>query len=65
MYEYENNPMYQKGEAVLIETGAKPNALHHWRNIEPIIGPELDRMLGEFCLEMFGLKKGSTTRQSE
>jgi 4-carboxymuconolactone decarboxylase len=49
MYEYENNPLYQKGEEVLIETGATPKALHHWRNIEPIVGPELDRMLGEFC----------------
>lgn len=49
MYEYENNPLYQKGEEVLIETGAAPKALHHWRNIDPIVGPELDRMLGEFC----------------
>ena len=49
MYEYENNPLYQKGEEVLIETGAVPKALHHWRNIDPIVGPELDRMLGEFC----------------
>jgi 4-carboxymuconolactone decarboxylase len=49
MYEYENTPLYQKGEEVLIETGAAPKALHHWRNIEPTVGPELDRMLGEFC----------------
>ena len=44
MYEYENTPLYQKGEEVLIETGAAPKALHHWRNIEPTVGPELDRM---------------------
>ena len=49
MYEYENTPLYQKGEEVLIETGAAPKALHHWRNIEPTVGTELDRMLGEFC----------------
>ena len=49
MYEYENTPLYQKGEEVLIETGAAPKALHHWRNIEPTVGPVLDRMLGEFC----------------
>lgn len=49
MYEYEKSPLYQKGEEVLIETGAAPKALHHWRNIDPIVGPELDRMLGEFC----------------
>ena len=49
MYEYENTPLYQKGEEVLIETGAAPKALHHWRNIEPTVGPELDRRLGEFC----------------
>ena len=49
MYEYENTPLYQKGEEVLIETGAAPKALHHWRNIEPTVGPEIDRMLGEFC----------------
>jgi 4-carboxymuconolactone decarboxylase len=49
MYEYENNAQYQKGEEVLIETGSAPKALHHWRNLEPTVGPELDRMLGEFC----------------
>lgn len=49
MYEYENNALYRKGEEVLIETGSAPKALHHWRNLEPTVGPELDRMLGEFC----------------
>jgi 4-carboxymuconolactone decarboxylase len=49
MYEYEESARYQNGERVLAETGVAPKALHHWRNIEPTVGPVLDRMLGEFC----------------
>ncbi len=48
-FAYEETERYQNGERVLIETGAPPKALHHWRNIDPHVGPALDRMLGEFC----------------
>lgn len=48
-YAYEDGERYHAGERVLIDTGAAPKALHHWRNIDPDVGPALDRMLGEFC----------------
>ena len=48
-FAYEDGERYQNGERVLIETGAAPKALHHWRNIDPHVGPVIDRMLGEFC----------------
>jgi 4-carboxymuconolactone decarboxylase len=49
MFEYENGVRYKEGERVLEETGASPKGLHHWRHIEPNVGPVIDRMLGEFC----------------
>lgn len=49
MFQYENGDRYQQGEQILEATGAPAKALHHWRNIEPHVGPVIDRMLGEFC----------------
>lgn len=49
MYEYENSEAYRRGEQVLVDTGAAPKALHHWRHLDPTVGPVIDRMLGEFC----------------
>lgn len=46
---YEDGERYRNGERVLEETGAAPQALHHWRNLLPEVGPVVDRMLGEFC----------------
>lgn len=49
MLDYEESARYQTGERVLIETGAPPKGLHRWRDLEPNVGPVIDRMLGEFC----------------
>lgn len=49
LYAYENGERYLNGERVLAETGTAPKALHHWRNLDPDVGPVIDRMLGEFC----------------
>lgn len=47
-----------RGERVLSETGAAPKALHYWRNIDPTIGPDLDRMLGQFCFGDIWVRDG-------
>jgi len=49
MYDYEHSDRYAEGERVLAELGTAPKALHHWRNLDPDVGPVVDRMLGEFC----------------
>lgn len=40
---------YQRGVSVLEETGGSGAGLQRWQRVDPVVGPALDRMLGEFC----------------
>jgi len=40
---------YASGVAVLKATNTDPGGLQRWQSVDPVVGPELDRMLGEFC----------------
>lgn len=40
---------YRRGVAVLEATGANGAGLQRWQSVDPVVGPVLDRMLGEFC----------------
>lgn len=40
---------YKEGVRVLEETGASGAGIKRWQRVDPVVGPELDRMLGEFC----------------
>jgi 4-carboxymuconolactone decarboxylase len=45
----EPSERYERGIAVLASMGNDPTGLARWRDVDPVVGPELDRMLGEFC----------------
>jgi 4-carboxymuconolactone decarboxylase len=40
---------YERGTALLASMGNDPEGLKDWRRIDPVVGPEIERMLGEFC----------------
>lgn len=40
---------YERGRAVLASMNNDPDGLKSWDSVDPIVGPEIDRMLGEFC----------------
>ena len=40
---------YKAGAAVLEATGGSPAGIQRWQSVDPVVGPALDRMLGEFC----------------
>jgi 4-carboxymuconolactone decarboxylase len=43
------SPRYEAGAALLDQLGQGAGGLHRWQAVDPEVGPELDRMLGEFC----------------
>jgi 4-carboxymuconolactone decarboxylase len=45
----EPSERYERGKAVLASMGNDPEGIARWRDVDPVVGPELDRMLGEFC----------------
>lgn len=40
---------YERGAALLASMNNDPAAIAAWREIDSVVGPEIDRMLGEFC----------------
>jgi len=40
---------YERGREVLSSMGNDPNGIKGFLALDPVVGPELDRMLGEFC----------------
>ncbi|HEY0187973.1 MAG TPA: carboxymuconolactone decarboxylase family protein [Cellulomonas sp.] len=46
---YQESERYQRGRAVLAALGNDPDGIASWRDVDPDVGPELDRMLGEWC----------------
>jgi 4-carboxymuconolactone decarboxylase len=40
---------YHRGREVLASMGNNPDGLPSWRAVDPVVGPEIERMLGEFC----------------
>jgi 4-carboxymuconolactone decarboxylase len=40
---------YQRGLDVLDNIGAGSSGLARWRTVDPVVGPEIERMLAEFC----------------
>ncbi|MEZ5232828.1 MAG: carboxymuconolactone decarboxylase family protein [Acidimicrobiales bacterium] len=40
---------YRRGVDVLEAVGASGAGLQRWQRVDPVVGPVLDRMLGEFC----------------
>jgi 4-carboxymuconolactone decarboxylase len=40
---------YERGQALLASMGNDPTGLATWRDVDPVVGPELDRLLGEYC----------------
>lgn len=40
---------YARGVAVLEALNNDPTSMAAWRRVDPVVGPKLDRMLGEFC----------------
>ncbi len=48
MIEFDSD-RYEAGVRVLEETGGSGAGLQRWQRVDPVVGPDLDRMLGEFC----------------
>ena len=40
---------YARATAIMESMGNDPTSMATWRRVDPVVGPELDRMLGEFC----------------
>jgi 4-carboxymuconolactone decarboxylase len=40
---------YERGKAVLASMNNDPTGMAAWRAVDPVVGPKLDRLLGEFC----------------
>jgi 4-carboxymuconolactone decarboxylase len=40
---------YRTGLDVLEAIGSGAAGIHRWQAVDPVVGPQLDRMLGEFC----------------
>lgn len=40
---------YARGQAILASMGNDPDGLRNHALRDPVVGPEVDRMLGEFC----------------
>ncbi|GEN79865.1 carboxymuconolactone decarboxylase family protein [Actinotalea fermentans] len=46
---YETGERYLRGREVLASMNNDPDGLAFWRDVDPDVGPELDRLLGEHC----------------
>jgi len=40
---------YEQGIEIMRQIGSDPNGPKGYRSVDPVVGPALDRMLGEFC----------------
>lgn len=40
---------YERGKAVLASMNNNPAGMASWRAVDPVVGPKIDRLLGEFC----------------
>ena len=40
---------YQRGRDTLSSMGNDPDGIQGYRSLDPVVGPEVERMLGEFC----------------
>jgi len=40
---------FKIGVKVVKSLGGDPEQLKRWSSLDPVVGPKLDRMLGEFC----------------
>lgn len=40
---------YQRGQALLASMNNDPDGIASWQRVDPVVGPELARLLGEFC----------------
>lgn len=40
---------YERGKAVLASMNNDPEGLATWRAVDPVVGPKISRLLGEYC----------------
>lgn len=40
---------YARAMEVLASMGNDPTSMANWRAVDPVVGPKIDQMLGEFC----------------
>lgn len=40
---------YERGKAVLTSMNNDPTGPSTWRSVDPVVGPKIDRLLGEYC----------------
>jgi 4-carboxymuconolactone decarboxylase len=49
MSDAEMSDRYEQGIEIMRKIGSDPNGPKGYRKLDPVVGPALDRMLGEFC----------------
>ena len=59
---YETGERYVRGREVLASMNNDPDGLAVWRHVDPHVGPELDRLLGEHCFGDIWAGDGLDTR---
>jgi 4-carboxymuconolactone decarboxylase len=45
----EESARYREGIEIMRKIGSDPNGPKGYRSLDPVVGPAIDRMLGEFC----------------
>ncbi|GAA3544226.1 hypothetical protein AFL01nite_16980 [Aeromicrobium flavum] len=45
----EYSDRYARGKAVLASMNNDPDGMAAWRDVDPVVGPKIDRLLGEYC----------------
>ncbi len=45
----EESARYREGIDIMRKIGSDPNGPKGYRSLDPVVGPAIDRMLGEFC----------------